>query len=174
MINLLIANIARFIVLILLQLIVLNNIQLYGYLNPYLYVLFVLQLPFRISNTLAMVLAFLMGIIMDLFANTGGIHAAALVATTFTRPFLLSILNPAEEYEEVEEPNIWELGTGWFLAYMSIGILFHHTLLFFLEIMSFSQIGFTVGRILSSSIITLVLVLLYGFIFHKPSKQLLR
>jgi hypothetical protein len=110
---------------------------------------------------------------MDMFANTGGIHAAALVFLAFIRPFILNLLLPAEEYEEVESPNIWELGVGWYVLYTMICIVVHHLTLFLLEVMSFSQLFFVLGRVITSSSITLLLVLIYAYFFHRPQQQLL-
>ena len=87
-------NLFRFIFLILVQVWVLNHVQWNGYINPYIYVLFVLLLPLETPSWLVMVLAFVSGATMDMFSNTGGIHAAASVFTAFARPGESVLLSP--------------------------------------------------------------------------------
>lgn len=68
-----------FVSLVLVQVLILNNIQFSGFVNPYVYVLFILLLPFTIPGYLLLGLSFLMGISIDIFSNTLGLHAAASV-----------------------------------------------------------------------------------------------
>ena len=98
MIKVLPRNLLRFAVLVLVQVLILNNIQISGYLNPYVYVLFVLLLPFETPNWLLLVVAFLLGLSIDLFSQTPGIHAFATVFMAFFRPFILNVLSPRDGY----------------------------------------------------------------------------
>ena len=82
-------NIIRFVVLILVQVLVLNHINFFGYLDPYLYVLFILMLPFEIPGWMLLISAFLLGLGIDLFSGTSGIHTAASVFMAFCRPAML-------------------------------------------------------------------------------------
>ena len=70
-------NIFRFIILVLVQVLVLNNIQFLGYINPYIYILFILSLPVRTPRWASLLLAFVLGLTIDIFANTPGMHASA-------------------------------------------------------------------------------------------------
>lgn len=94
MIEIIPRNIFRFIVLVLIQVLILNNIEFSGYINPFLYVLFILLLPFETPAWLLLVSGFALGLTVDLFMNTPGLHAAATVLTAFVRPFVLRILLP--------------------------------------------------------------------------------
>src|SRR5258705_6800678 len=100
----------RFIVLVGLQVTILNNIQLSGYINPYLYVLFILLLPVKFPKIPAMVLAFVLGLTVDVFTNTIGIHAGATVFMAYARPFVLKVFSPRDGYETDAVPNIKDLG----------------------------------------------------------------
>src|SRR5581483_10393034 len=92
------SNILRFIFLILFQVLVLNNIQLGGYINPYGYVLFILLLPVETPKWLLLLLSFSIGISLDMFSNTMGLHAAACVFMAYCRPRVLRIISPREGY----------------------------------------------------------------------------
>src|SRR4051794_27603630 len=89
----------QFVLLVLLQVMVLNHIQLNGYINPYIYTYFILLLPVGISDALLLVVAFLLGFCIDLFSSTGGMHAAATVFLAFCRPAILKLIAPRDGYD---------------------------------------------------------------------------
>ena len=95
-------------VLILVQVLVLNNMNLGGYLNPYIYVLFLLLLPANINRSLLLIIAFITGLTIDYFGNTLGLHAAASVFLAFLRPGVINLLFRNHEFTSGEEP----LGTA--------------------------------------------------------------
>jgi len=149
-----------FIVLILLQVLIINNIQFSGYINPYLYILFILVLPFEIPNWLILIIGFIFGLIIDIFSNTLGMHASACVFIAFLRPFILSYFSPHDGYESGTTPTIKHYGIAWFLKYVVIMILAHHIFLFFVEVFTFTDFFRTIGRALLSSLFTLILVMI--------------
>ena len=87
----LIQNIFSFIVLILLQVLVLNNVQFLGFLNPYIYILFILSLPVKFPRWITLILGFVLGLIIDIFSNTIGIHAFATVLIAFFRAGIIKL-----------------------------------------------------------------------------------
>ena len=165
--NFIVKNIIRFIILFLLQVTVFNNIQFSGFLNPYLYVLFILLLPFETPPWLLLVLSFFMGLSIDIFSNTIGIHASACVFMAFLRPFVLNYISVRDNYEASIEQGLYIYGFSWFFKYALILILEHHSFLFILEIFSFNNFGDTLVRIILSSIFTLILVIASQFIISK-------
>jgi rod shape-determining protein MreD len=84
-----IKHIARFIGFVLLQVLVLNHVLLYGYVNPYLYVLFIILLPLNQSKIKTLFFSFLLGLSIDFFSDTGGVHAMACLFTAYVRPLVL-------------------------------------------------------------------------------------
>jgi len=90
-------NIVSFIVLVLVQVLVLNNIHFMGYINPYIYILFILLLPVRFSRHFTLILAFVLGLIIDAFSNTYGMHAFSTVLIAFLRPFAVNLFANIEE-----------------------------------------------------------------------------
>ena len=71
-------NSARFILLLLIQVIILNEIPpIHQFITPYLYFIFILWLPFGTSRIVTTLLGFAIGYTLDMFTNTPGLHAAA-------------------------------------------------------------------------------------------------
>ncbi|GAB4280626.1 MAG: rod shape-determining protein MreD [Marinilabiliales bacterium] len=167
MIDIILKNILRFIFLVLLQVLVLNNIQISGYINPYLYVLFIILLPIEIAPWLLLITGFFTGFTIDLFTNTMGIHASATVFMTFFRPLILRVLSPRDGYEPGLKPIIANYGISWFVKYTLTLIFIHHTFLFIIEIFRFSDFHLTLTRILLSSIFTFILVMISQLFVRK-------
>lgn len=168
MIRLVYQNIIRFFVLILIQVLVFDNILLGGYLNPAFYILFILLMPFETPPWLLMAGGFLMGISIDLFANTLGMHTAATVFIAFIRPWVLSFFAPREGYEPDTQPRITYYGLRWFAAYATILTFVHHLLLFYLEVFQFQEFLSTFLRVILSTFLTAsTIILSQYFIFRK-------
>ena len=163
-------NIGRFIFLIFFQVLILNHINLGGFINPYLYVYFILLLPFITPKWLLLVSAFLIGISIDFFSNTMGINAAASVMMAFARPFVISFISTGTEYEVGERPSFKNQDMKWFVYYCVILILIHHFVLFYLEIFRFREFFTTFIRVVFSSAFTFLLVMLSEYLFYRRQK----
>lgn len=171
MLNFFFKQLGQFAVIMLIQVMIMSNINLGGYINPYIYVLFILLLPFEIKGWALLLAAFFTGLIIDLFSDTFGMHAAASVFMAFARPGIISLLTIRSDFEPDSIPQISTMGTKWVIMYTATLVLLHHSLLFFLEIFRFSGFLVTISRILASSGITFIMVLL-GFLFlDRPGKR---
>ena len=171
MTDVILKNLIRFVSLVLFQVLILNNIQLGGYINPYLYIVFILMLPFRIPNWILLILSFMIGITIDIFSNTIGMHAFACVLTGFFRPFVLSYTYSKEDYEYIVQPSVPDIGIYAFTSYTILITLIHHTALFFIEAFGFADLFSISLRILFSSIFTILLVVISQYIFSKNKKK---
>lgn len=149
--------VGRFVFLALFQVFILNNIQLAGYMNPYLYVLFILSLPTSISRSNLLFVAFAMGLTIDIFENSGGAHTSATLTLAFLRPFLIRFVMPATE-QNMARVNLWTMGTGRFFTYSTLGVVAHHLWLFSLEAFRVSELIPILSRTLVSAPITLLLI----------------
>ena len=158
--------IGLFVFSVLIQVLFMDNIQFYNMVNPYFYVLFVLLLPINTPRYLLLILGFVLGLTIDVFANTPGIHASATVFMAFLRPFMINTAN-IDEQEKAISPTLMNMGVGWFVKYSLVLILFHHTFLFFVEIFSFHAFLNTLLRSLLSGLFTFVLVVLSQFIIYR-------
>jgi len=153
-------------VLILLQVLVLDNIYLGGYVNPYLYIYFILLLPFETPGWLLLILAFFLGLGVDIFSDSIGIHAASTVLMAFFRPLTLKMLFSKREYEPGISPSIRDLGFRWFFSYALIMVTVHHLFLFYLEVFRLSDFFITFQRVILSIVFTLFLILISQYLFH--------
>ncbi len=165
--NIILKNILRFILSVLVQVTILNNIQVSGYVNPYIYVLFILALPFEIPNWLLLCVSFFLGLTVDVFTGTLGMNASASVFMGYLRPYILQLLAPRDGYEIGMFPNVACYGFSWFFRYASILVLAHHTFLFFIEVFSFANFSETLLRIFVSTILSLTLIFITEFFFAK-------
>lgn len=156
-----------FVICVVLQVLMFDRIYMSGYLNIYFYVLFILLLPVRTPAITGMGLAFLLGLSIDMFSNTPGMHTSASVLVAFIRPSLLKLLSPADGYEAGMEARVSILGPSWFIRYSLILILAHHTWLLYLEAFNFSLFFFTLLKVLLSTFATGFILFISQFLFFK-------
>lgn len=162
--------IIQFLALILLQVLILNHIRVGLYINPYVYILFVLLLPFSTPRWLLLVLGFVTGLTVDWFTATPGLHAGATVFMAFMRPSIIKLVSGNREIDPDESPGIHATGKRWFFAYSFLLVMLHHATLFFLEVFSFAQAKDTLLRVLSSTFFSELIILLLLFFFSKTKK----
>jgi len=168
MISDLISNTLRYAILLALQLFVFNNIQFSGYVNPMVYILFVMMLPFETPVWLILFSSFLLGTLLDIFCDTPGLHGTSIVLLAFLRKFVLNLFSPRDGYESNTSPTLYQLGFGWYIWYASIMVLIHHLSFFMLEAHRFAELHKTLFRTLASGLLTLVFALLYQYMIYRP------
>jgi rod shape-determining protein MreD len=149
-----------FLILLLLQVLLFNNIQFSGYVNPYVYVMFILLLPVELPQWILLIISFFTGLLVDFFGGTTGMHAGATVAAGFVRPYILRFISPRDGYEPGANPSMIIYGKRWFLFYTVLMVGIHHFVIFFLEVFRFTGFFSTVLRILISSAFTVTFILL--------------
>lgn len=164
MIGEIIQHVFRFFLLVFIQVLVLNQIvlpaPLNGYLNPYLYVLFILMLPVNINKLLLLILCFICGITIDIFSSTAGMHASACLFVGLARPSFLNVIAPREGYESTLKLTLSAMGLSTFLVYTSVMVVLHHFILYSIEAFSFLHFGDLLLRIIASTLSTLMLIVL--------------
>lgn len=170
MLNLILRNTVRFSVLVLIQVLVVNYIDLGTRVNPFLYIMYILMLPVNTPNWLILLLGFVLGISIDMFTNTLGMHTSACVFLAFVRPFVLRIMAPRDGYEFDAQPMIQSNGLLWFAGYALVLIILHHLWLFGIEYFKFSDIGFILSKTILSAIASLIIILLAQYLLFKPIK----
>jgi len=152
-----------FILLILLQVLLFNNIQFSGYVNPYVYILFILILPVEIPSWLLLLLSFATGLIVDFFSGSPGLHTSATVLAGFARPYILRIVSPRDGYEAGAEPSMLIYGFRWFATYTLFIVLIHHMALFYLEVFRLADFFRTLLRVILSTLFSITFILLIEF-----------
>ncbi|WP_417619877.1 rod shape-determining protein MreD [Oceanihabitans sediminis] len=161
-------NTIRFITLVLLQVLVLSHIYFLGYINPYLYILFIILFPVKNNRIVLLPLSFLLGITVDMFLDSGGMHAAACVTIAYIRPMVLKFCFGTIYEHQTIKFNQVEIGQK--LTYISILTLIHHFILFLFEVFNFSKIILVLQKTLFSSIFTIILCVLVTIIFSRKTK----
>ena len=169
--NRFIINTLRFIGLVLLQVLVIDNIRLGYYIHPCVYILFILLMPFNTPKWKLLINGFLIGMTIDLFCGTPGLNAAATVFMAFLRPLVINGMTRRKDINENDEPSLNNMGVSWFLIYASLLLLAHNLLLFLLELFSFKLFHIIIIQTIlsvASSILVLFLILM---LFKKSNKK---
>jgi len=151
-------NIFRFILLVLAQVLVLNNVQFLGFINPYIYILFILSLPVLTPRWLSLILAFALGLTVDAFSNTMGMHAFAAVLIAFLRNGTVKLFIALDEGNN-PTPSFYTFGVSAYVKYIVVLVFIHHATLFFLEAFTLTHFWFTLSKIILSSVVTILLIL---------------
>ena len=161
-------NIVRFLVVVFFQVLVMDNVMINGYMIPYIYILFILLMPFETPKWMQLLSGFILGLSIDLINNTAGMHTAATVLIAFIRPYLLDLLAPRDGYDSETYPRIHYYGLLWFLKYTVIMVVIHNFALFYLEVFRLHDFLSTLLRVILSSILsTATIVLSQYFVFRK-------
>ena len=168
----LVKNIIRFLLFILVQVFVLNQIPpLHHLVNPYIYFLFILWLPFQIGRKYLMLIALVTGLALDYFTKTPGLHAAPCVLIAYLRPFLINLLISQEGADaNYDEPTIKSMGFAPYFTYVSILTFIHHAFLFLLEALQFGGFWYFIFKTLFSVAISLFLILIAELFFVRKQR----
>mgnify|MGYP006141408913 FL=1 len=164
----LLINSARFILLLFFQIILFDQIGFLKYINPYPYILFILLYPVNGNKSGLILASFLLGLLMDMFSDSGGVHAASCITLAYFRPsFFKFSFGLSYEYQTVK---INDRLTPERFSFLLISILTHHLVLFILEIFKFSFVFDILLRTLLSSLFTLLLCIIIIYLF-KPVRK---
>lgn len=152
---------------VLLQVLVLNSVLFFSYINPYLYLVLIISLPLKTPKWFLLTYAFTIGFLIDLFTGSLGFHSTATVFTAFIKPFISKIIIPHNILGDHDEINLNKIGIKSFIIFSFIIILIHNNSLFLLEHLNFNIQIF--AKIIASSLITLILILILEL--FKSSKK---
>lgn len=155
-----ILNIFRWVLLMAIQILVLNNIYLGGAFNPYLYVLIILSLPIEMSALMVLLIGFFTGFTLDVFSHTMGLHTMSLTLMAYLRPMVLSLIQPRDGFEFGSKAGITDFGWSKYLVYTLLLVFIHHLVLFVLECFSSGMLWLAVQKTLLNTVITIALILL--------------
>lgn len=171
--NRVIINILRFVGLSLLQVLIVDNIRLGYYIHPYVYVLFILLLPFNTPKWQLLTLGFVMGFAIDLFSGTPGLNAAATVFMAFLRPSVINSMTRRKDINDSDEPSLGNMGISRFLIYSALMLTAHNIVLFLLEIFSLKLFYIALIQTIISVISSLLLIFLILLVFRKNYKKII-
>jgi rod shape-determining protein MreD len=163
-----IMSFVRFFLLLAAQIIIFNNIDLLGYINPLPYILFIILFPVNGNKQLLIISSFLLGITMDLFSNSGGVHTTACLILAYARPFIFKFsFGVSYEYQTIK---INDSLTSERFSFLLVSVVIHHFTLFILEVFQLSFLWDILLRTFIGTLFTLLICILLIYIF-KPSKR---
>ncbi len=164
-------NIAfQFLFLVLIQILLLNKIQLFGYINPILYIIFIFLFPLSREKGTLLILSFLLGLTIDFFTNSGGSNAAATVLIAYIRLPLLQLILNKKDIDFV----LFHIKTLQFfqrLIFITSLVLVHHSTLFLLEYYKSSNVTEIFTTIFSTALFSIILIMFSIELFSKTTKQ---
>lgn len=164
----LLMNIARFILLLLAQVLIFNRMDLFGFVNPFPYILFIILYPVNGNKTGLLLASFFLGLIMDMFWNSGGVHAAACLVLAYFRPSIFKFsFGLSYEYQTVK---LNDSLTPERFSFILIAVIIHHFTLFILEIFKLSSILDILVRTVLSTLFTIITSIIIIYLI-KPSKR---
>ena len=161
-------NIFRFILLLAVQIVIFNTMNFLGYISPFPYILFIILYPVNGNKSGLLLASFMLGIIMDMFSNSGGIHTAACIVLAYYRPYLFKLsFGLSYEYQTVKLNDVL---TPERFSFILFSVVIHHFVLFFLEAFQFAFFWDMLLRTILSSVFTIILCIIIIYLI-KPNKR---
>jgi rod shape-determining protein MreD len=164
----LLVNIVRFILLLAVQIIIFNNMNFLGFIMPLPYMLFIILYPVNSNRAALLLSSFLLGLTMDLFSNSGGIHATACLILAYYRPYLFKFaFGVSYEYQTIK---LNDTLTPERFSFIFLAVVLHHFTLFILEAFQVSFILDILIRTLLSTVFTIISCIIIIYLI-KPNKR---
>lgn len=164
----LLVNIFRFIMFLVIQIVIFNNMNFLGYISPYPYILYIILYPVNSNRSGLIISSFLLGLTMDMFCNSGGVHAAACVVLAYYRPYIFKFsFGLSYEYQTIK---LNESLTPERFSFIFVSVLLHHIVLFILTAFQFNFIWDILLRTLFSSVFTILISIIIIYLI-KPNKR---
>lgn len=164
----LLVNIFRFILLLALQILVFNNMNFGGYVSAFPYILFIILYPVNGNKSNLLIASFFLGLIMDLFSDSGGVHATACVLLAYLRPYFFKFsFGLSYEYQTVKLNDVL---TPERFTFILLAVSTHHIVLFLLESFQISFLLDVLVRTLLSTLFTILTCIILIYLI-KPNKR---
>ncbi|MAU17495.1 MAG: rod shape-determining protein MreD [Muricauda sp.] len=163
-----IINILRFILLVLTQVLIFNNLNFLGFINPMVYVIFFYWYPIKVNRALFMLIAFLLGLTIDIFSDTLALNALASVTIAYTRPAIMRFCFGVNyDFQNFSFKNTTKLQR---ITFMALVVLIHHLIFFSFEILSIAHILLILKKVIATGIVTLILCILFSSLFSPKTE----
>jgi rod shape-determining protein MreD len=161
-----IRHIVSFILLLILQVLVFNRIQFSGYINPSVYLFFIIVMPLNTPAWLRLLSGFTLGFLVDIFSQSPGLHTSSSVLISYLQPYIVRTFQTTEvDFNKPSDASY--LGFRWFMSQSVVLILIHQSAYFFLEVFGLNNFFQTFLRIIISSFATFSIILLIQLILFK-------
>lgn len=158
------------VLLVLLQVLLLNRINIAGYVTPFLFIYFILILDSSVSPIERMIWGFCIGLVVDVFSSTPGMHAASTTLMAYAQPSLLRLFFVFDRRDRIN-PGFESMGVRPFLSYIFFGTLLHHAVFFMLKTFSFAQPLALLLTVLFSTLFTVLLMVLTELLLRRKRRR---
>lgn len=159
-----------FVVYLMLQVLLFDNMVLFGTAFCFIYIGFILLLPLEVSTVLLIAIGFFTGLSIDVFYNSLGVNAASATLVAYLRPYWLATITPSAGYEDVQTPSLKVMGFGWFITYALPLIFLHHITLFFIEAGAMYHFGLIFKKTFFSSLFTFTILVIGQNLFYSKDR----
>ena len=164
------STLLKFLLIALVQILLLNNIKIFGYIEPMFYIWFIILLPNNFPKWLVMLLGFLMGLTIDVFSAQVGFHTATAIFTATIKPLMLSWFTNNFDINTFS-PSAKEMGFANYLGFVSLMVFVHSLIFICIDTFSFSYMGQLLLTILFSSIVNIILIMVCDSLFIRSQKD---
>ncbi len=162
--NNLIQHITQTFLFVIIQVLVLNEILFFTFINPFLYIILIITLPLSTTKWNLLLYAFFVGFIIDLFSDSIGFHSTALIFMAFMKPLISKLTIPHNILSENDKITLNKVGPKSFITFTSILTIIHHVLLFTITHL---DINFNIILKSVSSVIVTVILIIITQLFEK-------
>lgn len=156
-----------FFIYLLVQVLLLKNLVIFGVAFCFLYVLYLLLLPLEINIITMLFISFVLGMSVDIFYDTMGIHTASLLVIGFIRNQWIKVLTPTGGYDEDLQPSFLNMGFGWFLTYSLPLFIIHHLIFFSIEYLGTDLFIPVVQKTVFSVIFVFIISIIVQLLFYR-------
>ena len=148
-----------FIICILLQVLIFNQIALFHIAVPIVFIYFIIRLPIYLKLSYLFTLSFLLGLIVDIFSDTPGVNALACTLIAAIRTPIYYAYMAKDDITVRLTPGISTMGFLDYSKYLLTFIVIYCLLVFTIEYFSFADVKGIVILSAASSAITYVILL---------------
>ena len=163
--NKLLKNSLRFVLFLLVQTLILNQIEIGFGIQLMIYPLFIMLLSFDTGVLSLLAISFTLGICIDAFSNTFGLHTSSLLVISFLRPVIFKLFDTREGYDLLLEPTVLNMGNGWFIKSFGSLLLIHHFWFYLLEMFKLNDMGYVLQKTVYSLPLSFFLCVLLQYLF---------
>lgn len=162
-----------FLVLVLLQVFLFSNLELSVYLNPLIYIAFIVLLPIEAAPVVVLGLGLLTGVVMDVAMGAAGLNTLATLPVAFLRGPLLRLACSKDSVSDGGVPSVYRLGVLGFVRYVVAAVVLHSLVYFTMECATFDYFHLTLLRTAVSGVVTVAVIYFTSKIFNSQVARVL-
>ena len=150
-------------IIITLQLIMFNNVNFLGFINPWIYIILIIIIPQSIKDNYLIIIAFIIGLLLDSLFSTSGINTISLISVAWLRSYMLKKIFSIKNYDKKKFISIKNNGLNLYLKYVTFMVLIHHLILILVDYINFIKISEIMIKTILSSIVSIIIIMCFSF-----------